>query len=66
MELSDEVTEANVLALIMNSKNRDVVADVFARIKPDFFYLKSNRDLFLLLEDCYIEGIETTHKAVDT
>jgi replicative DNA helicase len=66
MELSDEVTEANVLALIMNSKNRNVVADVFARIKPDFFYLKSNRDLFLLLEDCFIEGIETTHKAVDT
>ena len=56
MELSDEITESNVLALIMNAKNRDVVADVFARIKPDMFYFESNRNLFLLLQDCFIEG----------
>ncbi len=66
MELSDEITESNVLALIMNAKNRDVVADVFARIKPDMFYFESNRDLFLLLQDCFIEGKETTHEAVST
>ena len=66
MELSDEITESNVLALIMNAKNRDVVADVFARIKPDMFYFESNRNLFLLLQDCFIEGKETTHEAVST
>lgn len=66
MELSDEITESNVLALIMNSKNRDVIADVFARIKPDLFFFKANRDLFLLLQDCFIEGRETTHEAVST
>ena len=66
MELSDEITESNVLALIMNAKSRDVVADVFARIKPDMFYFESNRNLFLLLQDCFIEGKETTHEAVST
>lgn len=66
MELSDEVTEANVLALILNCKHRDVVADVFARISPDLFFYESNRNLFLLLEDCFIEGKETTHDSLAT
>lgn len=64
MELSDKTTEENVLALLMNAKNREVVADVFARIDADLFFFEPNRQLFLLLFDCYMAGEETTHMSV--
>lgn len=64
MELADKVTEENILALIMNSKNRDVIADVFARIDSDLFYYEPNRQLYLLLFDCYMAGEETTIESV--
>jgi replicative DNA helicase len=65
MELSDKVTEENVLALIMNAKHRDVIADVFARIDSDLFYYEPNKQLFLLLFDCYMAGEETTVESVN-
>jgi replicative DNA helicase len=64
MELADKVTEENILALIMNSKNRDVIADAFAKIDSDLFYYEPNRQLYLLLFDCYMAGEETTIESV--
>lgn len=64
MELSDKTTEENVLALLMNTKSNDVKADVFARIDSDLFFFEPNRQLFLLLFDCYMAGEETTHESV--
>lgn len=64
MELSDRTTEENVLALLMNTKNKEVKADVFAKIDSDLFYYEPNKQLFLLLFDCYMAGEETTHEAV--
>ena len=59
MELSDKGTEENVLALIMNA-DKEVVADVFARITPDDFYFEGYKKLFTFLHGCYMAGEETT------
>jgi replicative DNA helicase len=49
----------------MNAKHRDVIADVFARIDSDLFYYEPNKQLFLLLFDCYMAGEETTVESVN-
>ena len=64
MELSDKTTEENVLALIMNTRDKNILADVFARIDADLFFFEPNKQLFLLLFDCYMAGEETTQSAV--
>jgi len=64
MELSDKGTEENVLALIMNTKSRETVSDVFAKIDPDLFFFEPHRKLYNLLFDCYMKGEETTYFSV--
>lgn len=60
MELSDQLAEEDVLGLIMNARSKDLVADIFSRIKADDFYYKGYRQLFTLLYACYLKGEETT------
>lgn len=57
MELSDRVTEENVLSLLLNG-GRTLVSDVFGSISPDDFYFKGYRKLFLFMYECYMNGEE--------
>lgn len=60
MELADRVVEEQVLALIMNAKEKEVVADIFSRISIDDFYYDGHKQLYLLLYNCYLSGEETS------
>jgi hypothetical protein len=35
MELADRVVEEQVLALVMNAKDKETIADIFSRISVD-------------------------------
>ena len=57
MELTDKVTEENVLSLLLYG-GKTLVSDVFGNISPDDFYFKGYRKLFLLMYECYMNGEE--------